>query len=135
MEPTDLNSPRPGDADLEAWLREHAAQPALPDDGFTPKVLSALPMVVRSAARRHAAQRRLWFCLVGALAGLATGLLSSQDGPTAAATPDASALPSLLVAATGQLTTPAMALAAVVTAVSLLVVYWQELQPRRRLTG
>ena len=42
MEPAKLNSPDPADAKLEALLREHADD-ALPDDGFSQRVMARLP--------------------------------------------------------------------------------------------
>lgn len=42
MEPTDLNSPDPTDDKLAAFLRSAASAP-LPDDGFSARVLAALP--------------------------------------------------------------------------------------------
>jgi hypothetical protein len=42
MEPAKLNSPDPADAKLEALLREHASD-ALPDDGFSQRVMAVLP--------------------------------------------------------------------------------------------
>ena len=42
MEPAKLNSSDPADAKLEALLREHATD-ALPDDGFSQRVMALLP--------------------------------------------------------------------------------------------
>lgn len=49
MEPSRLNSPEDKDAALTAILRTHA--PAIPDDGFSARVLSALPPPPRAIAR------------------------------------------------------------------------------------
>ena len=72
MEPTDLKNELPDDAQLEAWYRAHLVIPPLRDDGFSPRVLAALP----TPARRSAAQRRL-FCLVGALLGTVIALVQT----------------------------------------------------------
>lgn len=49
MEPSNLNSPGDKDSALAAMLRKHAA--AIPDDGFSARVLSALPSPSRAVAR------------------------------------------------------------------------------------
>ena len=49
MESPDLNRSFSGDADLEAWLRR--GTPALPDDGFSTRVMAALPPPRRSSLR------------------------------------------------------------------------------------
>ena len=72
MESTDLKNELPDDAQLEAWYRAHLVIPPLRDDGFSPRVLAALP----TPARRSAAQRRL-FCLVGALLGTVIALVQT----------------------------------------------------------
>lgn len=66
MEPDDLNSLSPDDAKLEAWLRANASLPRLPDDGFSCRVLAALPPVSRKA--RVSERRRVVLC--GAAVGV-----------------------------------------------------------------
>ena len=70
MEPTDLNSPPNAhdDARLEAMLRR--VTPALPDDGFSARMLAALPPAVESSGSRY----RAAFCVGGALVGLGFAL-------------------------------------------------------------
>lgn len=51
MEPAKLNSSDPADAKLETLLREHAAD-ALPDNGFSQRVMALLPEA--ESARRVA---------------------------------------------------------------------------------
>jgi hypothetical protein len=74
MEPADLNSsPERDDARLEAWLRQPTAP--LPDDGFSQRVLAALPpsapatvsVFVPAPARLN--WRRLAVCTTGAIIG------------------------------------------------------------------
>lgn len=65
MEPADLNSRAPDDAQLERLLR-HAAPP-LTDDGFSARVVAALP--ASQPAPREWLRPAL--CLGGALAGVA----------------------------------------------------------------
>lgn len=137
MESPDLNPPPPEDARLEAWLRTHGAAAPLPDDGFSARVLAALPPPAPAvapagllAARRRAAHRRAWLCLVGAALGCAL----SFSGGTADLVRGADALRSALAAAGEQLATPSLGLAVAVTSVSLIVGYWPELvRLRRRL--
>ncbi len=70
MEPERLDpAPRPDAAALEAWLRANAAQPPLPDDGFSQRVLAALPPPRASWITRDQ-QRTLVFVVLGALAGV-----------------------------------------------------------------
>jgi hypothetical protein len=49
MESSDLNRSSAGDAELEAWLRR--GTPALADDGFSARVVAALPPPRRSLLR------------------------------------------------------------------------------------
>lgn len=90
MESNDLKSPPPpDDAHLEAWLRAHASRPALPDDGFSQRVLHALPAPVRQPAW---SSRRIAIA-AGAVAGLGTAVFGFLTGtvtgiPLPAAQPD-----------------------------------------------
>lgn len=64
MEPTDLNPPpHPNDARIEAWLRQPAT--SLPDDGFSARVVAALPPPAPARVRRS----RTATCAVGAAIG------------------------------------------------------------------
>ena len=65
MEPADLNSPSPDDARLDAWLRDSSALPPLPDNGFSRRVVAALPRQDRRRSLSTAAY------LIGGAAGLA----------------------------------------------------------------
>ncbi|MBI2518495.1 MAG: hypothetical protein HYV95_16570 [Opitutae bacterium] len=115
MEPDDLKSAPPDDPALDAWLRANASLPPLPDDGFSQRVLTALPSAPRSA-------RRLWLCAAGALAG--TGVASFK-------LLQAGGLPALaqsLHAAAGQLATPTVGLALGVSLISLAYVFWSDLR-------
>ena len=46
MEPTDLNPKSSDDEQIDSWLRASSAVPPLPDDGFSARVLAALPPVI-----------------------------------------------------------------------------------------
>jgi len=122
MEPTDLNPTPPDDPQLEAWLRASASLPPLPDDGFTQRVLTALP----SPASKHSAQRT-WVCVGGALVGIAVatfGALSSGSLPAS--------LPvfeDTILTALSQLSVPAFGLALGITILSL----WFAFRDRLRL--
>jgi hypothetical protein len=80
MEPNDLKSPAPDDA-LEAWLRTSSSLPPLPDDGFSRRVLAALPPPASRLSRRT------WFCAGGALIGAVITVIGAATTPTAAAGP------------------------------------------------
>lgn len=80
MEPTNLNSPPPDDEQLEALLRR-AASAALPDDGFSTRVLAALP----SKDPSPSPLLRPTLCVVAAVAGTAFAWkqLTSTTDPSA----------------------------------------------------
>ena len=67
MEPSDLNFPSSDDAQIEAWLRTSSRLPPLPDNGFSARVVAALP------ARRQ--NRRAWLCAAGTVLGVAVAAL------------------------------------------------------------
>jgi len=122
MEPNDLNPPPPNDAQLEAWLQASSTLPPLPDEGFTRRVVMALPL----PARAQSAQRR-WFCVGGALLGLvvaALGVLPSGSRPA-----ELPALDDSILAALAQLSVPALGLALGITLGSL----WFAFSDRLRL--
>jgi hypothetical protein len=75
MEPSGLNSTPPDDAVLEALLRG-GAEPDLPDDGFTRRVLAALP-----PSRPRIDLRRLILCAIGLAAGAAAGFRQVTGTP------------------------------------------------------
>lgn len=62
MEPSSLNSSEDKDAALAAMLRTHAS--TIPDDGFSARVLSALPPRPRAVAR-PAQLRWPWIAYLG----------------------------------------------------------------------
>lgn len=84
MEPADLNSQSPDDAQLDAWLRQSSVLPPLPDNGFSAQVIAALPP--RAPRRRSLS---LSAGIVGAVAGIAfaiwQGAFSSGWAPAAEA--------------------------------------------------
>lgn len=126
MEPNDLKSPTPpDDALFDTWLRSHATLPPLPDDGFSRRVLAALPRPQKS----RGAPRQLVIAL-GAVAGLAFAafkfftagpieFIPPVLGPDAAET-------------FAQLADPKLHVALGVTVITLAVVFWRDL---RRCVG
>ena len=111
MEPTDLNPPLDEDAPLAAWLR--ASSPALPDDGFSGRVLTALPTPAHTWYNRFAP---LAIGAAGAGAGLVVALLNgaSLSGLAAVARAEAAIGADLV-------SDPWFALALALTGLSLLV--------------
>ena len=126
MEPADLKSPRPEDDRLRMLLS--AAQPALPDNGFTQRVLGALP-----PAPPRATHFRTVLCTLAAAAGLALAIARSPSLHTLSIELDRlseswvnSTLP--LVRDSGA----ALALAFAATALSLLYVFRGSFRPPLR---
>ncbi len=122
MEPTDLKPTPPDDPQLEAWLRASTSLPPLPDNGFTQRVLTALP----SPASRQSAQRT-WVCVGGALVGItvaARGALASGSPPA-----NLPAFEETILAMLTQLSVPAFGLALGITLLSL----WFAFRDRLRL--
>ncbi len=78
MEPANLTPPDPDELDL--LLRRDASLPPLADDGFSARVVAALP----PPRRRTWLSRRVVLCLAGALAGAAFSLRSGVEWPTTA---------------------------------------------------
>ena len=121
MEPTDLKNDPPADAQLEAWLRSGAASAPLPDDGFTRRVLAALPPP-------RATSHRLMFCLAGASVGAAVALLNGRDWP-GFATGFATGVQSLATAF-GPLDDLRVGCALVLALASVLFAFWRETRQR-----
>ena len=122
MEPNRLNSPDSDDPQLDAWLRANTPLPPLADDGFSRRVLAALP-----AREPRRSPLRLAACVVGAVAGTALVLL--QAGSPA----DLPAADSLFVRLVDLVANPAVGLAVGTTLASLGYVYWSELRRFVRL--
>lgn len=127
MEPSDLNPPPPDDAALETWLHTHAVEQPLPDDGFSHRVLAALPprIIVTSTA----SARRRWLCAAAATIGLLIAL-----GQTRLAWSDESErlsqVGASLVNTFGRIADPSLALALALMLGSLAYVYHRELRTR-----
>lgn len=121
MEPTDLKSIPPDDARLEAWYRANVSSASLPDDGFSQRVLAALP-----APAPRPAIRRL-FCVAGALLGVGVALVGGLSSRNLQA--NLPALDAALTEALAQLATPAVGCALGITAISL----WFAFRDRLRL--
>jgi hypothetical protein len=120
MESTDLNHSS-DDTQIDSWLRANARQAALPDDGFSARVLAALP--AQTPVRRS--PRRTWLWLSGGAVGC---VVAARTGGSASEI--ATQFATLVTesrAAFAPLADPSLLLATVVTAGSLMVVYWREL--------
>lgn len=115
MEPNDLKPTPPDEAALEAWLRTSAALPPLPDDGFSRRVLAALPPAPRSS-------RRILFCLAGAFVGAVVAAFPFFH------VSDLPALNATLLHTLEQLAQPAVGIALGLTLASLGYVFWSELR-------
>src|SRR5471030_1048796 len=124
MEPADLNSPANAndDARLEALLRRDL--PALPDRGFSARVLAALP----ETEQPRRVWRRLVSCLIGAAAGAGFALWQGVSQPHFQS--GAKQLSAALTAAGQALADPRIGAALVVALLSLLVASWNELRER-----
>lgn len=130
MESSELNQSSADDSRLEACLRASSATPPLPDDGFTARVLAALPPAASAwrEERRRSLRRRWWFCLGGAMLG---GAVSLGAGGTDLGRTASALLPPFATVAR-QLATPSLGLAVAAIAVSLVVAFWPELARRAR---
>lgn len=127
MEPADLNS-RPAETDpLESLLRQRA--PALPDDGFSVRVLAALPTHTPQRTQRVSASpfTRSMFCLVGGLLGAAVAIVALALSP--GVTTEASRSLDAIRESTAVLFNPSVALALAVATASVLFAFRGE---RRR---
>ncbi len=112
MEPTNLKSLPPDDDRLEVWLRDEAALAPLPDDGFSARVVAALPV---ANTRSH---HRVWLCAVGAATGVAFAAANGAFWPDWSA-----AIPQwehALVPLAQLLSDPMLLLALVVAGISVL---------------
>jgi hypothetical protein len=72
MESPDLKPTPPDDAAFDSLLRAQSGLAPLPDAGFSPRVVAALPR-----PRRH---RRALSCLTGLAAGLAVAIVGVAAG-------------------------------------------------------
>jgi hypothetical protein len=113
MESPYLNSPSPENDELETQLRTHLSVTTLPDNGFSERVLAALPTV----ENRSLKLRRQLFCAAGLIAGIvvATSTLIPSDDSS----PQISSLIDALAGAGMQLFAPPVALALGAAALSL----------------
>lgn len=117
MEYPNLNPPPENDANLAELLRQQA--PVLPDDGFSARVLAALPP--RSERHWLFSPRFAVAVGAGALAGIT---FAWRQGSTWRDSVDGlSRLDRELAAASRILSDPNLALALALTVISLLVVY------------
>ncbi len=124
MEPNDLKSTPPDDAQLETWLRAQTALPVLPDDGFSHRVLTVLP----APQRRAVISPRMLAITLGAVAGIGFAAVKFATGATVEFN-----LPPLGPEATdalAQLTDPKLHTALGVTVATLAYVFWRDVRRR-----
>lgn len=123
MEPDNLNPPPPSnDTRLEAWLRTNTALPPLPDDGFSRRVLAALP----APQRTPGVSPRLCAIAAGATLGIGFAALKLFT-----AAPDEFSLPVLgpeAADAFEHLTDPKLHVALGVTVLTLGFAFWRKLR-------
>jgi hypothetical protein len=117
MEPTELNSSPDDEARLETWLREPAR--ALPDDGFSTRVLAALPPPVT----RPISTRRWVLCGLAAAVGLAVAWPRAGTGGEVVS--QLSSWTDALTMTGTALADPMAQIALVVAALSLVAVFWR----------
>lgn len=124
MESPDLKSNSPDDAQLEGLLRAHSTLPPLRDDGFSARVVAALPPAVTPRAAAATSPVRGW--LIGAAALLGVVVAARPGGSGAAAPGAADQLEAFFAAiqpALAPLADPSVLLALLVSAISLAFVY------------
>lgn len=127
MEPANIKSVPPDDAQLEAWYRTNISSPSLPDDGFSRKVLAALP----PPARSRRAKRQI-FILTGLVVGAAVALVGAMFASAGSIPNDLSAFEFQFTNACYQIATPAFGWALGVTLLSLVIAFPQQLLRRLR---
>jgi hypothetical protein len=130
MEPTNLSSSSPDpqdDARLDAWMRQ--SPPPLPDDGFSQRVLAALPHPRSSAS--YASQRTLIVVAGGLLgAGVAWRQLATANdlsGTAVRIQNSVEEIRSAFVQSGTSLSEPTLSLAITVTVFSLLFAFRRNL--------
>jgi hypothetical protein len=132
METSKMNTPNGGDAELEAWLKANVRVAPLADDGFSERVLAALPVSTKASggAGFTSRNRRLILCSAGGILGLAAVALLA--GPTVGADPGPysflQAVGLSLMACCEHLSDPLVEMGLLVTLVSFGVIYWRELR-------
>lgn len=127
MESSDLNLHPRDDARLEAWLRTGAGQPPLPDDGFSARVMAALPSAAPAPAPARVSQGRIFvLCAVGATIGGVITFAGAID-PAAFTTPLAT-LGEAVTRLAGETVSTTGALVVIGTLGSLAIAYWRELR-------
>lgn len=116
MESPDLKPHSPDDAQLETWLRDNAATPPLPDDGFSNRVLAAL------APDAQDVTHRIIICLVGAAAGMGFAVAQGLSWSDIFA---GDRLNPALTQGLAALAQPSILLALAITAASLVFAFWR----------
>lgn len=123
MESPKLTPDLSDDARIEAWLRINSPAEPLADDGFSTRVLAALPPPASESQRR-----RTWLCIVGAVTGAV--LTAAQGSRWSDAARQLTGLTTEFRAAFTPVFDPSFAVGIVFAAAALAFVYWRELRAR-----
>lgn len=123
MESPKLTPDSPDDAHIEAWLRMNSAAEPLVDDGFSTRVVAALPPPATESQRR-----RTWLCIVGAVTGAV--LTAAQGSQWSEAARQLTGLMTEFRAAFTPVFDPSLAVGLVFAAMTLAFVYWRELRAK-----
>lgn len=127
MEPANLKPDSTDDAQVEAWLRANATAAPLPDDGFSERVLTALPAAQPAAPARPAWGG--WLYAAAAVLGVLAASRSGGGGTRELRAQLADLVPAAQ-AATAPFADPSVLIGLIVTALSLAFVYRRELLAR-----
>lgn len=123
MESPKLTPDSPDDARIEAWLRINSAAEPLADDGFSTRVLDALPPPAAESQ-----SRRTWLCIVGAASGAA--IAAAEGSRWSDAARQLTGLATEFRAAFTSVIDPSLAVGLMFAVTALAFVYWRELRAR-----
>ena len=123
MESPKLTPDSSDDARIEAWLRMNSPAEPLADEGFSTRVLTALPPLAAESQRR-----RTWLCVAGAVTGAV--LTAAQGSRWSEAARQLTGLTTEFRAAFTPVADPSLAVGLVFATIALAFVYWRELRAR-----
>ncbi len=120
-----MNPRSPDDAEIEAWLRSNRATEPLPDEGFSTRVMAALPPPQPARVEAGWVGRRLLAAATGA--GFAAVLLALRGNGPGDRADDWTALIQQVREAGAALANRSNADTLGIVIVALAFVYWREL--------